>query len=252
MDPNAPIAFAAGLVAFSSPCCLPLLPGCLAFISDLSADIHESESRRRVFIGASLFVLGFSVVFTALGATASLLGSFLLDNRQLFFRVSGVFLVAMGLAMLVGAQIPFRSRMARSDLSRMRRGPVGAFPLGMAFAFGWTPCVGPVLAGLLTYAGATGSLIDGAGLLFVYSLGFGSALHRCGAALQTSSRVFHVAASLWRCDQPGGRRHLDRDGDPAFHRQLDGAIRPRPALVRTLWVATDLSVRSPGRSVGGT
>lgn len=181
MDPNAPLAFAAGLVAFSSPCCLPLLPGYIAFISDLSADVHESESRRRVVIGASLFVLGFSVVFTALGATASLLGSFLLDNRQLFFRASGVFLVAMGLAMLVGAQIPFLSRMARSDLSRMRRGPVGAFPLGMAFAFGWTPCVGPVLAGLLTYAGATGSLIDGAGLLFVYSLGLG--LPFIGAAL---------------------------------------------------------------------
>lgn len=173
MDPNAPLAFAAGVVAFSSPCCLPLLPGYLAFVSDLSTHRGEAGNKGRVLLGSTLFVLGFSVVFTALGATASLLGSFLLDNRQVFFRVSGALLVAMGLAMLVGAQIPFLSRMLRSDLSRMKRGPVGAFPLGMAFAFGWTPCVGPVLAGLLTYAGATGSLVDGAGLLFVYSLGLG-------------------------------------------------------------------------------
>lgn len=174
MDPTVPLAFAAGVLAFSSPCCLPLLPGYLGFVSDLSTDQQGAAvGKRRVLLGATLFVLGFSVVFTALGASASVLGSFLLDNRQVFFRVSGVLLAAMGLAMLLGAQIPFLSRMMRSDLSRMKRGPVGAFPLGMAFAFGWTPCVGPVLAGLLTYAGATGSLVEGAGLLFVYSLGLG-------------------------------------------------------------------------------
>lgn len=181
MDPNAPLAFAAGLVAFSLPCCLPLLPRLSSRSSRISRPTQASLKAEGASSSGRLFVLGFSVVFTALGASASLLGSFLLDNRELFFRVSGALLVAMGLAILVRAEIPFLSRMARSDLSRMKRGPVGAFPLGMAFAFGWTPCVGLVLAGLLTYAGATDSLINGAGLLFVYSLGLG--LPFIGAAL---------------------------------------------------------------------
>lgn len=128
-------------------------------------------------------------MFTTLGASASVLGSFLRDHRQVTYQVSGVLVVVMGIAMLVGAEIPFLSRGSRMDLSKMRRGPAGAFPLGMAFAFGWTPCVGPVLAGLLVYAGATGSMAAGAGLLFVYSLGLGIPFilvallyHRAGAS----------------------------------------------------------------------
>ncbi len=161
------------MLSFSSPCCLPLLPGYFGFLSGLS-DEHDGElGRRRTLIGASLFVLGFVVVFTTLGASASLLGSFLQDHREATYQISGVFVVAMGASMLIGANLPFLSRGARIDLSTMRRGPAGAFPLGMAFAFGWTPCVGPVLAALLAYAGATGSLAQGASLLFVYALGLG-------------------------------------------------------------------------------
>lgn len=173
MDPGVPLAFAAGILAFSSPCCLPLLPGYLAFVSDLAPGAPGDAGRRRVLLGATLFVLGFAAVFTALGASASVLGSFLLENRQTLFRISGVFLLLVGAAMVLGADVPFLSRAAGTNLSRMRRGPAGAFPLGMAFAFGWTPCIGPVLAGLLTYAGSTGSLSEGAALLFVYSMGLG-------------------------------------------------------------------------------
>lgn len=169
------------MLAFSSPCCLPLLPGYFGFLSGLAGEDDGELGRRRTLIGASLFVLGFVVVFTTLGASASLLGSFLQNHREATYQVSGVFVVAMGASMLIGANVPFLSRGARIDLSRMRRGPAGAFPLGMAFAFGWTPCVGPVLAALLTYAGATGSLVTGASLLFVFALGLG--LPFIGAAL---------------------------------------------------------------------
>lgn len=169
------------MLAFSSPCCLPLLPGYFGFLSGLSGEDDGKLGRRRTLIGASLFVLGFVVVFTTLGASASLLGTFLRDHRQATYQVSGLFVVAMGVSMLMGARVPFLSRGARIDFSRMRRRPAGAFPLGMAFAFGWTPCVGPVLAALLVYAGATGSLVQGASLLFVYALGLG--IPFIGAAL---------------------------------------------------------------------
>lgn len=161
------------MLAFSSPCCLPLLPGYLGFVSGLGGEEDGPSAHRRTVVGASLFVAGFVVVFTALGASASLLGSFLQDHREATYQVSGLFVIVMGLTMLAGATVPLVSRGARIDVSKMRRGPAGAFPLGMAFAFGWTPCVGPVLAGLLVYAGATGSLATGAGLLFVYALGLG-------------------------------------------------------------------------------
>jgi cytochrome c-type biogenesis protein len=147
LDPGSGSAagFRRGGAGVSSPCCLPLLPGYLGFLSGLSGDDDGELGGRRALIGASLFVLGFVVVFTTLGASASLLGSFLQEHREATFQVSGVFVVAMGGSMLVGANVPFLSRGARFDLSKMRRGPAGAFPLGMAFAFGWTPASGRCL-----------------------------------------------------------------------------------------------------------
>lgn len=197
LDPSAPLAFAAGVLAFSSPCCLPLLPGYLGFVSGLTPEGSDGTGLRPTLIGSSLFVAGFVAVFTALGASASLLGSFLLDNRDVIYQVSGAFVIAMGISMLVGLEIPLLSRGTRMDLSKMRRGPAGAFPLGMAFAFSWTPCVGPVLAALLTYAGATGSLARGASLLFVYSVGLGAAF---------------VATALLYCRAYGSFAWLRRHG----------------------------------------
>lgn len=167
----APIAFLAGVIAITSPCCVPLIPGYLSYISGVTGD--TPQDRGRVLGTASLFVLGFAVVFTGLGAGASLLGSVLLGSRPLLLKISGIFVIMMGLVMLGAVRIPALYRERRLDMRRMRSGPAGAFPLGMAFAFGWTPCIGPVLAAVLTTAAATQTAAKGAGLLAVYSLGMG-------------------------------------------------------------------------------
>lgn len=165
------VAFAAGAISILSPCCLPLVPGYLVYVSGVSAG--DRSGSRRVLGSAALFVLGFAIVFTALGASASVLGAVLLDRRGLFVRISGAVVVLMGLSMLGIVRIPFLYREKRVDMHKIRRGPAGAVPLGMAFAFGWTPCIGPVLAGIFAVAASTRSAPWGAFLLFVYSLGLG-------------------------------------------------------------------------------
>jgi len=168
------LALVAGVVSFTSPCCLPLMPGYVAYVSGVAVDGDGSVLvRRRVLGAALLFVLGFATVFTLLGAGASVAGAFLLRNRLVIEKVGGAFVIAMGLVTMGLLRIPFLYREARLDLRRIRTGPLGAVPLGMAFAIGWTPCIGPVLAGILTAAATTRTAWTGAGLLFVYSLGLG-------------------------------------------------------------------------------
>jgi len=168
------LALVAGVVSFTSPCCLPLMPGYVAYVSGVAAEGEGSVLvRRRVLGAALLFVLGFATVFTLLGAGASVAGAVLLRNRLVIEKVAGAFVIAMGLVTIGLLRIPFLYREARLDLRRVRTGPLGAVPLGMAFAIGWTPCIGPVLAGILTAAATTRTAWTGAGLLFVYSLGLG-------------------------------------------------------------------------------
>lgn len=167
----APLAFLAGILSITSPCCLPLLPGYLSYMGGVATG--EGSNRRRVAGAAALFVVGFAVVFTALGAAASLLGAFLLGALPWFLKVAGVFVILMGLSMLGVLKLPFLYREKRLDMRRIRSGPGGALPLGMAFAFGWTPCIGPILATILTAAAATASAARGAGLLLIYSAGMG-------------------------------------------------------------------------------
>ncbi len=167
----AALAFLAGILSISSPCCLPLIPGYLSYMGGVATG--DGSNRRRVVGAAALFVGGFAVIFTALGAAASLLGSFLLGALPLFLKIAGVFVILMGLSMLGVLKLPFLYKEKRFDVRRIRSGPAGAFPLGMAFAFGWTPCIGPVLASILTAATATQSAARGAGLLMIYSLGMG-------------------------------------------------------------------------------
>ncbi|MBA4370102.1 MAG: cytochrome C biogenesis protein [Coriobacteriaceae bacterium] len=168
-------AFAAGVVSFLSPCVLPLLPGYLSFITGVApAELEGSGGGRRVVLPALMFVAGFSAVFIALGASASVLGSLLAAYRDVLARVAGVLVIAMGLFMLGIVKVPWLYGEARADLSRTRSfGRAAALVMGMAFAFGWTPCVGPVLASILALAGSTGDVGRGALLLATYSAGLG-------------------------------------------------------------------------------
>lgn len=184
----APLAFLAGVISISSPCCLPLVPGYLSYIGGVSVD--QSSTRWRTMGAASLFVLGFATIFTALGASASLLGSILLDTLPSLLKVAGVFVLAMGLTMLGVLRTPWLLRERRLDLRRIRPGPAGAFPLGMAFAIGWTPCIGPVLSGILVAASSTQTASTGAGLLSIYSLGMGIPFLLVALAYTRNGKVF--------------------------------------------------------------
>jgi cytochrome c-type biogenesis protein len=165
------VAFAGGTLSIVTPCSWPLVPGYLAYVSGVSTG-HAGHARR-VLGSTALFVLGFAVVFTALGATASVVGGFLSRETSLFIRIAGVFVIVMGLATLGLFRLPALYRESRLDLSRLRPGPAGAIPFGMAFAFGWTPCIGPILAGIMALAANTPTAAQGALLLFAYSLGMG-------------------------------------------------------------------------------
>jgi len=171
------VAFAAGVLGFFSPCIVPLIPGYLSFVSGLSIVEMEAPERRRNLgrvLGATLvFVLGFSVIFTALGASASVVGSFVLVNREALSRVGGIVVILLGLFMLGLIRIPGLYRERRIQFSRRPGGLIGVFLVGMAFGFAWTPCVGPVLGAILTLAATTQRAVGGAAMLFAYSLGLG-------------------------------------------------------------------------------
>lgn len=176
MDLTLPIAaLAAGVVSFSSPCCLPLVPSYLSYVSALPAsDLDDDEARALSLRAALLFVAGFTLVFTALGASSALVGSLLLRHLDAVVRIAGVGIIVMGVAMLGWLRIPWLQHERRLDLARLPRGPSGAFPMGMAFAAGWVPCIGPVLATILAVAAATETVAWGALLLALYSLGLGA------------------------------------------------------------------------------
>ncbi len=168
------VAVVAGAISFSSPCCLPLVPGYLSYVSALPvSDLGEEEARSLTLRASLLFVGGFTTVFTLLGLGASTLGTLLLRNQDEVTRWFGVVIVVLGLSTMGVLRIPVLQRERRIDLARIPRGPAWAFPLGMGFAAGWTPCVGPVLATILATASVSGSALWGGGLLALYSLGLG-------------------------------------------------------------------------------
>jgi cytochrome c-type biogenesis protein len=169
-----PLAFIAGLISFFSPCTLPLLPGYLSFVTGLSAGEVGVSGRRAAALGPCLlFVAGFTLVFTSLGATASAVGAVLEGARPLLEKLAGIFIIVMALLMVGLVRIPALQGDYRLHLAQRRGGALGGLVLGGAFAIGWTPCIGPVLAAVLAVAGSQARAGQGALLLLVYSLGLG-------------------------------------------------------------------------------
>ena len=169
-------AFLAGAISFLSPCVLPLVPGYVSYIAgqDLAAARRASLSARLPAVGLSLcFVLGFSTVFVLLGAGASMLGQLLLTWRYELNLVGGAVIVAFGLFMLGAFRIGLFFRDTRFSLDVPGGRPLGAFLLGLAFAFGWTPCIGPILGAILTVSASSAEMSDGVWLLSIYSAGLG-------------------------------------------------------------------------------
>ena len=176
-DPGPLAAFFAGLISFLSPCVLPLVPGYVSYMSGLGAAEGDVSARRRAIDSSramSGFVLGFTLIFVALGATATLLGSFLSEYEDVFIRVSGVIIIVLGLVFMGVLKVPFLYREARFHPSA-KAGFWGSVTLGAAFAFGWSPCIGATLGPILTMAAGSGDggVGRGAGLLAIYSLGLG-------------------------------------------------------------------------------
>ncbi len=169
-------AAGAGLLSFLSPCVLPLVPPYLTFIAGTTIEDVAYErlkrARRDVFLAAVLFVLGFSTVFVALGATASVFGQVLRAHIAALSLVAGIAIVLMGLHFLGAFRLGFLYREKRLEVEKPL-GLWGAYVMGLAFAFGWTPCIGPILAAILAIAASEQTAWRGAGLLAVYSLGLG-------------------------------------------------------------------------------
>ena len=168
------VAFGAGMASFFSPCVAPLIPGYVSLISGVSTDQLACGSRAhtlRALRASLLFVLGFSVVFVLLGLLVASLGGLFGPSRRLINQVAGVLMIGMGLLVLGVIEVPFLYRERRIHLSPASLGAAGPTLLGMLFAFGWTPCVGPILAAILFYAGAAQTLGQGAWLLLLYALG---------------------------------------------------------------------------------
>lgn len=171
-----------------SPCVLPLLPAYLSFVSGLSVD-EVRKGNRRVVWGTLAFVLGFAVVFTLMGAGFSFAGA-LVANQRLLQIIAGALLIVLGVV-IAGLTLPsFLQRDVRPFLAKAPRGPAGAFLVGMAFAFGWTPCVGPFLGAVLTMAAEGNDPAGGALLLFVYSVGMGIPFLVAGLFMSWALRAF--------------------------------------------------------------
>jgi len=170
-----PIAFLAGIVSFLSPCVLPLVPGYLSMLSGASIEELKKEASgsllRRVLRNSLAFVAGFTLVFVLLGASATWVGQFLRAHQGTFNLIAGFVVIIFGLHLTGLVKIPLLYREARLDAGSPRRGLGGAFLVGFAFAFGWTPCIGPILAAILTLAAQRETVFQGMFLLGVYSAG---------------------------------------------------------------------------------
>lgn len=183
------VAFVAGVLSYASPCVLPLIPGYISFLSGLSLEELQHGSQRKTILKKTgltsiFFVGGFSAVFISLGASASLVGRFLSLHLNILTKIAGIAIIILGLHLLGILKVgwlnvekrlkinPVRNK-GSSEAKQLSPGFFGAFLMGLAFAFGWTPCIGPILAGILALAATQKTIIKGVFLLAIYSIGLG-------------------------------------------------------------------------------
>ncbi|MCP9449706.1 MAG: cytochrome c biogenesis protein CcdA [Nitrospira sp.] len=196
-------AFSAGLLSFVSPCVLPLVPSYISYITGLSVeqlmDVSAREKFKKSIVLNSLsFIAGFSAVFIAFGASASFLGQVLIAYQDYIRRIGGVLIVIFGLYLLGILNLNFLKTEHRYQFRSRPAGYAGSFLVGVAFAAGWTPCVGPVLGSILLYASTSDSLVSGIVLLTCYSLGLGLPLFLTALGVDRFLAYFkEVRAYLW-------------------------------------------------------
>ena len=188
-------ALFAGFLSFLSPCVLPLVPPYLAFLGGTTFDQLAGEDEtpphvhRSVVLASVAFVLGFTTVFVMLGATATVAGQLLAENLSLLSKIAGVVIIIFGLHFLGLINLPILNREARFHADAKPTGLIGAYIIGLAFAFGWTPCIGPVLGAILAVAAGEDSVRQGVSLLLVYSLGLGIPFILAALAIKPFMRV---------------------------------------------------------------
>lgn len=172
--PSALVALVAGMLSFLSPCVLPIVPPYLAFMSGVSVqELSQSQNRTRALLTAMMFVLGLSTVFLLLGFAASYLGQVFLNNQAMLNTIAGLVVMVFGLHFLRIIRIGIMDTEARFEGSQDGGSILGAYILGLAFAFGWTPCIGPQLGAILSLAAQEGSVARGTALLGIYAMGLG-------------------------------------------------------------------------------
>ncbi|KKC33599.1 cytochrome c biogenesis CcdA family protein [Devosia psychrophila] len=189
MEFSLPLVFGAGVLSFLSPCVLPLVPPYLTYMSGASFDQLRADDKgaaalqRRVALTSLFFIAGFSVVFITLGATATAFGQVFRQALPILTPIAGIMIIAMGLHFIGVYRIGLLDRQMRHQGPGAASGPLGGFLLGLAFAIGWTPCIGPVLAAVLSVAASRDTAWEGAGLLGIYSLGLGVPFFLAGIAI---------------------------------------------------------------------
>lgn len=184
-------SFGAGVISFLSPCVLPLVPGYVSYVAGDALTLSEEPPRKLAALGLSLcFVLGFSTVFVLLGASATSIGQLLLSYRYEANLVGGAIVILLGLFMMGLAEIPWLQREFRMHVDLGGGRPLAAYVIGIAFAFGWTPCIGPVLGAILTTSAVAATVFQGVVLLSFYSLGLG--LPFLAAAVFTDSLMLRI------------------------------------------------------------
>lgn len=203
------IAFLAGLVSFLSPCVLPVVPSYVSFVTGLTLDDLQrqgiSQARKQAALHAALFVLGFSLVFIALGASATALGSTLRRALPLLQQIGGIIVFLFGLYLLGVIKLRALTRERRVQLASKPAGKLGSVAVGIAFGAGWTPCVGPVLASILLYAGLQATMVKGMVLLGFYAIGLGIPFFAAAVGLNWFlSRTRSLRPHLHRIERAAG------------------------------------------------